>query len=158
MFRELVRYKQALTEEECVRLLKEQPRGFLSVLGDDDYPYVMPINQYYNEEDGKIYFHGGMAGHKIDAMKKHDKVSFCVIDEGAHENGQWWLTFRSVIVFGRVEFVEDREKTYDISSRLSRKFTGDEAYIANELDKSGPRTLMFALVPEHISGKKVNER
>ena len=57
MFREMLRKKQALTEEECIRILKEEPRGVLSVLGDDGYPYGMPLNHYYCEEDGKIYFH-----------------------------------------------------------------------------------------------------
>ena len=26
----------------------------------------MPINHYFREEDGKLYFHGGKKGHKID--------------------------------------------------------------------------------------------
>jgi len=158
MFREMVRFKQALPEEECIEILKNEPRGVLSVLGDDDYPYGMPINQFYNDEDGKIYFHGGAFGHKIDAIKKHDKVSFCVYDQGVHNNGDWFLTIRSVIVFGRVEIIEDRKKMYDIARKLSYKFTKDEDYIAHELEHSGPGTLMFAIVPEHITGKRVTEK
>ncbi len=158
MFREIVRFKQAIPREECIEILKNEPRGVLSVLGDDDYPYGMPINQYYSEEDGKIYFHGGMSGHKIDAMRKHDKASFCVMDSGEHVDGQWFLTFKSVIVFGRIEFIDDHEKLLDISRKLSYKFTKDEEYINGELLHSGPKTLMFALVPEHITGKRVTEK
>ncbi len=157
MFREMIRKKQQLPEEECIRILQEEKRGVLAVLGDDDYPYTMPINHYYNEEDGKIYFHGGKTGHKIDAMRRHDKVSFCVYDEGYRKEGEWALNIRSVIVFGRVEFIEDRETTYRIAEALSRRFTDDDEYIAHELKYSGPGTLMFALVPEHMSGKLVNE-
>ncbi|MBR3082188.1 MAG: pyridoxamine 5'-phosphate oxidase family protein [Clostridiales bacterium] len=149
--------KQQLSDEECIKILKEQLRGVLSVLGDDDYPYGMPINHYYCEKDGKIYFHGGQKGHKIDAMRKHDKASFCVYDEGFRREGEWALNIRSVIVFGRIEFVEDREKIYQIATELSYKFTSDKDYIQHELDNSGPGTLMFALVPEHITGKLVNE-
>jgi len=76
MFRELVRKRQAISREECIEILKKEPRGVLSVLGDDEYPYGMPMNHYYCEADGKIYFHGGKNGHKIDAMKRHEKVSF----------------------------------------------------------------------------------
>ena len=130
----------------------------LSVLGDDDYPYGMPLNHFYNEEDGRLYFHSGMTGHKNDAFNRHPKASFCVYDEGIRENGNWYLTIRSVIVFGRIEIVADRDKIYDIARKLSRKFTGDEGYIENEINKSGPRTLMFALVPEHMTGKRVTER
>ena len=157
MFREMVRQKQQLAKEECIEILKNEKRGVLSVLGDDDYPYGMPLNHYYCEEDGKIYFHGGRGGHKIDAMKRHEKASFCVYDEGFRKEGEWALNIRSVIVFGRIEFIPDRETTYRISAELSRKFTNDEEYIRRELEKSGPGTLMFALIPEHMTGKLVNE-
>ncbi len=158
MFRNIVRAKQALTPEECAMILKKELRGVLSVLGDNDYPYGMPLNHFFNEEDGRLYFHSGMTGHKIDAIRRHPKASFCVYDEGVRENGNWYLTIRSVIVFGRIEIVEDREKIYDIARKLSRKFTGDEEYIDNEIKNSGPGTLMFALIPEHITGKRVTER
>ena len=158
MFRNIVRTKQALPEEECIAILKKELRGVLSVLGDNDYPYGMPLNHYYNDEDGRLYFHSGKSGHRIDAIRRHPKASFCVYDEGTRENGNWYLTFKSVIVFGRIEIVEDREKIYDIARKLSRKFTDDDEYIENEVKNSGPGTLMFALVPEHITGKRVTER
>ena len=158
MFREIVRKKQALPLEECVEILKNEPRGVLSVLGDDGYPYGMPMDHWYCEEDGKIYFHGGKTGHKIDAMKACDKVSYCVYDSGDRAEGEWWLKIRSVVVFGRVEFIQDYDRTMDISRKLSLKYTQDEAYIEDEVQHSGPGTLVFALTPEHITGKIVNER
>jgi len=157
MFREMLRKKQQLSQEECISILKTELRGVLSVLGDDDYPYGMPINHYYCEADGKLYFHGGKTGHKIDAMKRHDKASFCVYDQGFRKEGDWALNIKSVIVFGRIEFVEDRETIYRLSEELSRKFTDDDGFIRREIEQSGPATLMFALVPEHICGKLVNE-
>ena len=157
MFREMLRKKQLLTQEENIRILKEELRGVLSVLGDDDYPYGMPMNHYYREQDGKIYFHGGKKGHKIDAVKRHNKASFCVYDKGFRKDGEWALNIKSVIVFGRIELIEDRETIYRIAEELSHKFTDDDAYIKHELQNSGPGTLMFALVPEHITGKIVNE-
>ena len=157
MFRELVRKKQQLTEEEAVSLLKNEKRGVLSVLDDDGYPYGIPLNHFYNEEDGKLYFHSGKAGHKIDALRRCPKVSYCVLDGGADGRFAWSKYFRSVIVFGHVEMIEDKETIYSISAKLSRKFTNDEDYIDQELKNSGPSTLMFALVPEHICGKLVHE-
>ncbi|SDJ67735.1 hypothetical protein SAMN04487760_11125 [Lachnospiraceae bacterium G41] len=157
MFREVARKKQALPIEECIEILIKEPRGVLSVLGDDDYPYGMPLNHYYCEDDGKIYFHGGKQGHKVDAIKRHDKASFCVYDQGFRNPGEWALNIRSVIVFGRIEIVEDTEKVLKISRLLSYKFTDDEEYIEHELINAGPRTLMFALKPECITGKIVNE-
>ena len=156
-FREMMRYKQQLPHEECILILKEELRGVLSVLGDDDYPYGMPLNHYYCEEDGKLYFHSGKKGHRTDAMHRHDKASFCVYDNGFRKEGEWALNIKSVIVFGRIEFIEDQETINRMAEKLSRKFTDDDNYIKTEIERSGPGTLMFALVPEHMSGKIVNE-
>lgn len=157
MFREMLRKKQQLSREECIEILKKELRGVLSLLGDDDYPYGLPLNHFYCEEDGRLYFHCGKLGHKLDAIRRHDKASFCVLDQGSRAEGDWALTFNSVIVFGRVELIEDREKIYDVTRRLCYKFTQDEEYIDREFRQSGPGTLMFALTPEHICGKRVHE-
>ncbi|MBQ8967986.1 pyridoxamine 5'-phosphate oxidase family protein [Ruminococcus sp.] len=157
MFREMLRKKQALSEAECIAVLKNEKRGVLSVLGDDDYPYGMPINHFYSDEDGHIYFHGAKFGHRVDAVKRHDKVSFCVYDEGYRNEGEWALNIKSVIIFGRLVPVENEDKMLDLCRKLSHKFTDDESYIEDEIKRAGFRTLMYELVPEYISGKLVKE-
>ena len=157
MFREMVRAKQAISREECVDILKNELRGVLSVVGDEVYPYGVPINHFYCEEDGHIYFHSGRTGHKIDAMKACDKACFCVYDQGFRREGEWALNIRSVIVFGRLRIVEDHERALAISRRLSYKFTQDSDYIEREIIHSGPGVLCFELIPEHMTGKLVNE-
>ncbi len=158
MFREVARAKQALDRETCIRILKEEKRGVLAVQGDDGYPYAMPLNHWYCEEDGKLYFHSGRNGHRTDSIRRSDKASFCVMNQGTQEAGNWWLDFESVIVFGRIEIIEDHERALDISRRLSYKFTEDEGYIQYEIEHSGPGVMVFALTPEHITGKLVHER
>ena len=157
MFRELARKNKKISMEECIEVLKSETRGVVSVLGDDDYPYGMPMNHFYNEEDGKIYFHCGKYGHRLDALKKHDKVSFCVFDQGYRNEGEWALNVKSIIVFGRMEIIDDPEAIADISRKLSCKFTKDEAYIEKEIKENLRATLLLALTPEHICGKLVNE-
>ena len=154
----MTRSRQQLSREACEALLRRELRGVLSVLGDDGYPYGLPINHYYNDEDGHLYFHSGKSGHKIDALKKCDKASFCAYDSGFVRDGDWALNISSVIVFGRVRMVEDRERAIDISRRLSRKFTDDEGYIDDEIARSGARVLVFELIPESMTGKLVNEK
>lgn len=158
MFRELVRKKQALSSEECVEILKKEPRGVLSVLGDDGYPYGMPLDHWYCEEDGRLYFHSGKKGHKMDAMARCDKVSYCVYDQGIIPDGDWAPYIRSVIVFGRAQMITDYEEIIRISRRLSLKYTQDLEYIEYEVQHSGPATAVFAIAPEHISGKIVHEK
>ena len=75
-------FKQQISEEECIRILSSEKRGVLSMMGEDGYPYGIPLNHWYNPEDGKLYFHGAKTGHKIDAIKANDKVSYCVYDAG----------------------------------------------------------------------------
>ena len=157
MFRPMVRKKQQISEEACIQVLKEQPRGVLSVWGDDDYPYGMPLDHWYCEEDGKLYFHSGKIGHKVDAMKRHDKVSYCVFDEGYRREGEWALNIQSVIVFGRIRVVEDPVEAMDIVRKLSYKYTSDTEYIEKEILQSGAHTLVFALEIEHMTGKLVHE-
>lgn len=157
MFREVTRKNSVLSNEDCISLLKKEPRGVLSVLGDDDYPYGMPMNHWYCEEDGKLYFHSGKTGHKIDAIKKHDKVSFCVYDEGYRKENEWALNIRSVVVFGHIEILEDQAQALEITRKLSYKYTDDAAYIEHEIQYTGHEVLVFALVPEHITGRLVNE-
>lgn len=157
MFRELVRKNKQISTEECIQVLKSETRGVLSVLGEDDYPYGMPMNHWYNEEDGKIYFHTGKIGHRLDALKKHNKVSFCTYDEGYRDEGDWALKVRSVIVFGRIDIIDDIDQIVDITTKLSHKFTQDEDYIRKEIEMHGHRTLLLQLTPEHICGKLVTE-
>lgn len=157
MFREVTRKARRLDEKEALELLRNELRGVLSVQGDDGYPYGIPMNHYYCDEDGLIYFHSGMSGHKVDAIKRCPKVSFCVYDTGRRDGDDWALTIRSVVVFGQVEIVDDTAKMIRIAERLCRKFTDDSEYIAGEIERSGPRTLMFAIRPEHITGKWVRE-
>lgn len=157
MFRELERKHQQISMEECIRILKTETRGVLSVLGDDNYPYGTPMNHWYNEEDGCIYFHCGKEGHRLDALQRHDKVSFCTYDGGVREEGQWAWKVKSVVLFGRMEILDDMDKIADITTKLSYKFTQDEEYIRKEIASSGHKTLLLRLTPEHICGKLVTE-
>jgi len=157
MFRDLLRKNKRISEEECIYLLKNEKRGVLSVLGDDDYPYGTPMNHFYDEESGKIYFHCGKVGHRIDALKNHNKVSFCLYDSGFVKEGEWALNVKSVIVFGRVEIIDDLKKITEITTKLSYKFTQDDEYIKNEIENYASKTYLLELTPEHICGKIVTE-
>lgn len=158
MFRELQRKNKRLCDNECIRLLKGEKRGVLSVLGDNGYPYGMPMNHFYNEEDGNIYFHCGRSGHRLDSLKKNEKASFCVYDSGTVSEGEWALSINSVIVFGKVEIIDDAQTISDISYRLSRKFTDDEEYIKKEIGIFSNETLILKMTVEHICGKAVKEQ
>ena len=157
MFRELTRKNQQLSHEECVRILQTELRGVLSVNGQDGYPYGMPMNHWYDPADGRLYFHCGKVGHRLDALRRSDKVSFCVMDEGRREPDSWPLNFRSVIAFGRIRVVDDPQRVVEITTKLCHKFTRDEAYIQGEIAGFARHTLLLEMTVEHLCGKRVQE-
>ena len=157
MFRDLARKNKQLPHETCISLLKDERRGVLSVHGEDGYPYGMPMNHFYNEDDGCLYFHCGRAGHRLDALRANDKVSYCVMDKGVRPKGEWAYDVQSVIVFGRIEIIDDWDTMVNITTRLSRQFPCGEEYIRKEIAQSGKGTLLLKMTPEHICGKRVNE-
>ena len=96
-------------------------------------------------------------GHRLDALCNHSKVSFCVYDSGYRDDGDWALNIKSVIVFGKMDVIDDMETIVDVSTKLSHKFTQDEAYIQAEIENYAKETLLLRLTPEHMTGKKVKE-
>ncbi|MCR4714491.1 MAG: pyridoxamine 5'-phosphate oxidase family protein [Treponemataceae bacterium] len=157
MFRAMRRFKQQISDAECIEILKTEKRGVLSLIGDDGYPYGIPISHFYDERDGKIYFHGAKEGHKIDAIKANPKASFCVMDKGFRKDGEWALNIKSVVAFGKVSLVTDSKKTEDICTKLVQKFTDDKEYLEKELKNALPRVQCFEFTIEHMTGKLVNE-
>ena len=157
MFRKMRRFKQQISGEECIDLLKNEKRGVLSVIGENGYPYGIPLNHYYDDTDGKLYFHGAKEGHKLDSVIACDKVCYTVFDKGYRKEGEWALNVKSVVVFGKMSLVTDEEKAKEICTALCRKFTEDEDYLEYELRHALPRVQCLELTPEHITGKLVNE-
>ena len=159
MFRPLQRKHKELSQDVCIEVLKKETRGVLSVIGDDGYPYGTPINHWYNEEDGAIYFHcGNASSHRLDALQKDNKVSFCVYDKGYQKDDDWALYVKSVIVFGKIEVLDDHGIIRDIVTKLSYKFTDDTDFIERTIRGNINRTLLLKLQPEHICGKLVHEK
>ena len=154
MFRPMRRWKQQLPHEDCEAVLREGLRGVLAVSGDDGYPYAVPMNYLY--ADGKLFFHCAREGHKLDALRRCDKASFNVIDNGVQVPGKRGLDFRSVTVFGRIRILEDREEILNRVRAFGLKYF-DAAYIEDEITRTGNRVCCLELSVEHMTGKRVNE-
>lgn len=139
-----------------MEILTNEPRGVLALLGDDDYPYALPMSHVY--VDGKIYFHGAMEGHKNDAVKRCDKVSYCVMDKGFRKDGDWWYTFKSVIIFGKIRILTDKDEKIDKLTYLGDKFFPTHEETVSEINRMLDRTEVFEITIEHMSGKLVCEK
>lgn len=160
MFRELRRKKQALSETECADILASGEWGTLGLHGDDGYPYTVPVNYVFHK--GEIVFHSAKAGHKVDAIARNDKASFCVVDMSEIVPEKFGTRYRSVVVFGRMRKMEDPEEILGALEALVEGLASDasETGKRNEIDTCVMRdnVEMFALVPEHITGKQALAR
>ena len=159
MFREMRRFKQQVSDDECKKILTEENRGAFSVIGDNGYPYTIPINFYYDETDHKIYFHGAKEGHKVDAINQCNKVCFTTWNQGFKKEGHWEWNVTSVVVFGRVALVTDRTVIEDRLRKLAIKYYPTEDEVEEEMSSSSAdRVQLYAIEIEHMTGKLVNEK
>ena len=160
-FRKMRRFKQQVSTDECVKILREEKRGVLAVNGEHGYPYAVPINFYYNEENGKIYFHGAKAGHKFDAMKNDAKVCFTVWNQGWRKDGEWSYHPTSVVCFATARIIsgdDEKELAETMCRRLGQKYYPDAEGVEQEMEKYFANVQMFELTIEHMAGKLVSEK
>ena len=153
MFREMRRSAQQIPEEEAVDILKRGKTGILGVLGDDGYPYTVPVNYAY--EDGKISFHGALSGHKIESIRKCDKVSFTVIDKDDIVEKDRTTAYRSVICFGRAKEITDHEEKVRALRLVGYKYSGRyPELVEQEIKEAADVTCIVEITIEHMTGKE----
>ncbi len=158
MFREMRRKRKQIDKESAETLLAQSRRGVLAVNGDDGYPYAIPINYFYDRKNQKIYFHGARVGHKVDALKKCDKVCFTVYGNETVKEDPWAPFLQSVVIFGRCHLMETDEKAMALLKQLAMKYYPNEQLADAEITQSGKAVQLFEIEIEHLSGKEIQER
>ena len=150
------RNRQQLSREECELILGRCTSGVLALAGDGGYPYAVPLSYVY--ADGAIIFHSAMQGHKVDAIRRDSRCSFCVIEQDEVKPAEFTTYFRSVIAFGRISILEDAADKVQALRLLGRRYApGDEPGLQHEIDKSLEHVLLLCLDIEHLSGKEAIE-
>lgn len=157
MFRPIRRTKNKISDEDAKKLLLSEKRGIFSVNGDDGYPFSVPVNYFYDEKDSKIYLHGAKSGHKVDSLKKDDKVCFTVFGNERFKDGEWAPFLQSVIVFGRCKLVDDARITEEKVRELAMKYYPSKEEVEKEIAKDIKATQLYEITIEHLSGKQVQE-
>lgn len=157
MFRPMRRIKNEISEEAAKELLVNEKRGILAVNGDDGYPYAIPVDYYYDSECNKIFFHGAKSGHKVDALKRDDKVCFTVYGNEKKVDGEWAPYLQSTVVFGRCELIDDPEITSYRVRQFAMKYYPSASEVEAEMNIIH-RTQLYEITIEHISGKQIQEK
>lgn len=157
MFRPMRRNRQELSSAACTAILERATAGVLAVAGDEGYPYAVPLSFVYHEN--KIYFHCATSGHKLDAITRCDKVSFCVIGQDQVMPQEYTTYFQSVIAFGRARILTDPAEAQAAITLLAQKYAPDDTAAAREaaIAQAGPALCMVEIQVEHLSGKEARE-
>jgi len=101
---------------------------FIGMVDENNMPYVLPFNFGY---DGKcLFFHSAPTGRKMDILKQKPHV--CVAFSADHQLAKqsdnvacsYSMKFRSVLAFGKVEFIDDYEQKIDALNHIMEKYTG----------------------------------
>ncbi len=155
-FRKMRRSRQQLSKAECESILTEATSGTLALLGDNGYPYAVPLSYVY--VDGRLYFHSAVSGHKVDAIRNCDKASFCVIAADDVHPAEFTTYFSSFIAFGRIHIVEDEDERFRAAALLGERFNpGDADGLKKEMDKFFSHMLILRMDVEHMTGKEAIE-
>lgn len=146
-----------LSIEECIEILNKGTSGVLALLGDHNYPYAIPISYVYC--NSKLYFHGAKSGHKIDAINKCSKASFCVIDQDNIIPEEYTTYYRSVIAFGNIHIMENEIEIKKAMEDLAKKYSpaDNETGRNAEIEKEWKHLCMMEFSIEHLSGKEAIE-
>lgn len=157
VFREMRRKKQVLSQKEVEGILHKGTSGVLALLGDNDYPYAVPISYVY--DNGKVYFHSAKSGHKIDAIQKAAKASFCVIDEDLVVPEEYTTYFRSVIAFGRIQIIENDSEKRAAIEKLAIKYAPEDTAASRDdaISREWKPLCMLEMTIDHVTGKEAIE-
>lgn len=156
MFRDMRRKNQLLSQEESIKILAGGTSGVLALYGDKEYPYAVPMSYVYH--DGKIYFHGARQGHKVDAIKNHHKASFCVISQDMVVPQEYTTYFGSVIAFGRIDIITDKQEEQEALEILADKYyPQDFLEHRQKMIEDYKAICMIKLDIEHLTGKVAKE-
>ena len=157
MFKEMRRHKQLLNAEETAAVLNRGTSGVLALSGEDGYPYAVPLSYVFDGE--KLYFHSAKAGHKLEALRRCPKASFCVIDQDQVVPPEYTTYFRSVIAFGRTRILEDEAEKQAAIWLLAEKYCpGDSPEHRQEaIRREAGGLCLVSLSIEHMTGKQAIE-
>lgn len=154
MFRELRRVDRSLPIDEAKEFLEKEVYGVLSVLGDEDYPYGVPVNYFY--DDNYIYIHCFLDGHKIDAVRKHSKVCFTVTGGIEVLPEEISTNYTSVIIFGTAEILpmdNDTERQTALEL-IGKKYCPENENLATYIKNSKVQTNIIKINIDQMTGKR----
>jgi len=119
----------------------------------EDRAYIVPVGYAY--ADGKIFFHTCNKGLKMDGIRKNPNVCF-EVDETLSDTSM----FKSVIVFGKAEIIDDKEKMIPYLQKLIDKYRVPENFDkymskpGRNREKEMEAVRICVITPKNVTGRK----
>jgi hypothetical protein len=150
-----MRTKIISDERNLIDIVKKSTTCYVSMVDEYGFPYVLPFN--FGFKDNFIFLHSGNEGRKIDILRKKPNVciAFSNSEELAFQSEDvacsYFMKFRSVLAYGKVKFVEDKEEKIDGLNIIMKHYTGRDVFTYN--DPSVNNVLVFKVEIEEMTGK-----
>ena len=157
VFREMRRKKQALSQQEIAQILQQETSGVLALIGDEVYPYAVPISYVYDGE--KLYFHSAKSGHKLDAIQQNANASFCVVAKDTVVPEEYTTYFQSVIVFGQIRLIQDERAKRAAIEKLAGKYAPEATTmeLEQEINREWNPLCLLEMTIDHVTEKEAIE-
>lgn len=153
MERKMRRFKQQLSESETIELLRSTTAGVLALCGEDMQPYGVPLSHVY--DNGKLYFHSALNGHKLDLIEENSNVCFTVIVQDEIHPETYTTYYRSVIAFGKISIIDDEEEKRRALELLGQRYNPTDAIgLQKEIASGFHRCKMLIMEIERLTGKQ----
>jgi len=117
-------------QKEIDEIIKKCEVCYVSMVDENNLPYVLPFNFGY--DDGVIFLHSSKKGLKIDILKKNPSVciAFSTDHQLRYQSEQmacsYSMKYRSVLAFGKVEFIEDPDQKIEFLNNVMSHYTDRE--------------------------------
>lgn len=150
-----MRAKIIENKASIVEIIRNSKICFIGINTKDPYPYVLPFN--FGTDGDFIYLHSGSMGKKIDCLRANPQVciTFSNSEQLAHQDPNvacsHFMRYKSAIVFGEVEFIDDFDKKKEALSIIMKHYTGRDDFHYN--DPAVNNVLVYKVKLENISGK-----
>ena len=147
------RKNQALSLDATRAVFQNGSDGVLALHGDDGYPYAVPLNFVLIENS--LYFHSAAEGHKVDALKRDPKASFCVVEKNTVVPKLLATAYKSAVAFGTIRILsEEAEKRTALKALAEKYSSAFPAEAEKEIAHYLGQVFVFALDIETMTGKE----
>ena len=124
-----MKHRIVTDRKEIDEIIRKCPVCHIAMVDPEGLPYLLPFNFGY--EDGIIYFHSAAAGKKIDILKHNPNVcvefstDYLLRFQSKEVACSYSMKYKSVLAYGKVEFIEDPEEKIKIMNYVMKHYVSD---------------------------------